>query len=189
MVYANHNRNKFLRHSGANPPPPPQTQTKKKKKKRKRTKKNPNREKQRKNPKRIFFHKKTAQLKQNKQKKNKKKPKNKNNTALNFKQQVTGSISPSVANATTLRILTLSYSRINGTLPDSIGAMTNLTQIAIENGNIVGTIPDRYAKTFLRPCKISYAVSSCAQLGQLEELGSVPNCRNEAHWLDSRLAL
>ncbi|KAF8388471.1 hypothetical protein HHK36_027143 [Tetracentron sinense] len=66
-----------------------------------------------------------------------------NVTVINFgKQKFTGTISPAIANLTSLRNLFLNDNNISGPIPDSLIGLSQLKALDVSNNNLTGKIPD-----------------------------------------------
>ncbi|KAM7489143.1 hypothetical protein LguiB_026627 [Lonicera macranthoides] len=66
----------------------------------------------------------------------------KNVTTVNFgKQQYVGTISPSFANLTSLRSLSLNDNHLTGSIPNSLTTLTQLQTLDVSNNNLSGPIP------------------------------------------------
>lgn len=64
-------------------------------------------------------------------------------TVINFaKQNFVGTISPAIANLTSLRSLVLSDNKLTGPIPDSLTALKDLKLLDVSNNNLSGQIPD-----------------------------------------------
>jgi Leucine-rich repeat (LRR) protein len=66
----------------------------------------------------------------------------KNITVLNFaNQKLTGTISPYIANITSLTKLVLSNNNLVGTIPDTLTTLPNLQLLDVSNNNLTGDVP------------------------------------------------
>ncbi|KOM46442.1 hypothetical protein LR48_Vigan07g014600 [Vigna angularis] len=106
---------------------------------------------------------------------------------------LTGGISSSICNASTLQVLDLSSNKLTGNIPQCLGSLPFLSVLSLESNRLNGTLPNTFAKNSLIGLQLNdnqfegllpESLSNCTQLGVLN-LGNNQLQDKFPHWLQT----